>query len=543
MRIACGATHSMAVTENLELLAWGGNNHGQVGDGSKQLDPQRCQKFPVTIFKNNICACAAGKAHSLAVTSAGEVYAWGNNEDCLLGTGWESKQVVPKRIRLEDPHDPLKHCHVKAVSAGVKHSLALTDAGEVFAWGANEYGQLGDGTRAARRSPVKIIGGNVTAIASGWYHNLAITDTGDVWTWGFTSQDPSSGAQKILAPTLVINGGIQAVAAGATHSLALTESGEVLAWGGNDYGQLGDGTMSRRITPVTVALNCTQITAGSYHSIALDANTNVLQWGFMVDPAHGVWKSQTTPSSVYLEGGAFAIAAGGVHTMAISNKGSLWVWGGNSCGQIGDNLVEDRIDPVCTLPDGTMETIPLSVLVARAMKGPAEMAENKKQEERDAHKEKYAGKIIEPIRHSEYGVPELLQKSVGHRPKLGGSLGATYPLSFNNSMRPIYKASRSTGSLGFVPGTGFRPGTMGNTMETISWPEGPGTHNPNRRRRDFSHLQGGSQALALMGPKTDPGALALGSGTSRSRQRALPAAAATDGFGSWRHKALADSSP
>jgi len=199
----------MAVSEKLELLVWGGNYYGQVGDGAKPLLDQR---RALTIFKDGIVACAAGKAHSLAVTSAGEVWAWGNNDDCLLGTGWKPKQDVPAKIAIEG--------RVKAVSAGWKHSLALTEAGEVFAWGGNEYGQLGDGTRSARRSPVKIIGGNVTTIASGWYHNLAITDTGDVWTWGFTSQDPSSGAQNVLTPVLIINGGIKAIAAGSTHSLA-----------------------------------------------------------------------------------------------------------------------------------------------------------------------------------------------------------------------------------------------------------------------------------------------------------------------------------
>jgi len=515
MRIACGAQHSLAVSERLELLAWGGNYHGQVGDGSK-LD----QKLPVTIFKDKIKACAAGKATSLAVTTAGEVYAWGNNDDCLLGTGWKTKQDVPVLI-------PIEGCAkgIKAVSAGWKHCLALSEDGEVFAWGGNEYGQLGDGSRAPRRRPVKMIGGNVTAIASGWYHNLALTDTGDVWTWGFTSQDQHTGVQHILQPVLVINGGIQAIACGSTHSLALTVDGDVLAWGGNDYGQLGDGTQSRRMTPVTVAMNCIQIAAGSYHSIAVDANTNVLQWGFSMDhTSYGdghTWLNLLSPEKVEVEGGVFGVTAGGVHNLAISHNGEVIAWGGNSCGQIGDKSLKDRQVPKHVLPAGTMETIPLDDVIAKLLKGPAEMAAREAEEHRNEHRAKYAERSITPTRHSEYGVPELLQSIAGQRPRKGAALGATYPLCFNGSMRPLGKtASRSTGTLGFVPGTGFRPGSFGNTMQTMSWPEGPGTHNPNRRRR--------STALALMGNRTDP--LALQSGAQSSQLRALPAAAATDGF-------------
>jgi len=526
-RVACGTYHSMCVTEKLELYVWGGNFYGQVGWGTT---PDATT--PQAILRGTkVKWVAAGQASSLAVTAAGEVYAWGNNDECLLGTGSKLKQDVPTKVI---------NGGIKAVSAGWKHCLALTEAGEVFAWGGNDYGQLGDGTRTNRVRPVRVIAGNVKAIACGWYHNLAITEAGDVLTWGFTSQDPHSGIQRSLIPSLIINGGIKAIAAGATHNLALTEEGTILAWGGNGQGQLGDGTMSRRITPITIATNCIGIAAGSYHSVALDENYNVLQWGFTISQTHhhAHWNSETDLSKVHLDGGAFAVFAGGVHNIVIDHQGELHSWGGNSCGQIGNGKVSDKIWPFCVMPSGTMETIPLDEVIAAIMKGPAEMAKQEAKAVKDSDAHKYQPAVRRPsLSALERGVPELMRKSIGDRPRPGPGPGATYPLSYNGS-RGMPKSSCSTGSLGFVPGTGFRPGTLGNTMEAMRWPDGPGTMNPYRRKRNFVSSQ--SFALTDNFRRTDPAGLAaLGDSASLSGGQlhsvaALGIMAATDGFGSGR---------
>lgn len=485
--IACGAYHSMAVTETGQCIVWGGNYYGQVGNGSK-LD----QGTPVIVLKENVIACAAGRCHSLAVTRLGEVHAWGNNEDCLLGTGWKSKQDIP--VKVIDSG-------AKAVSAGWKHCLALTEAGEVLAWGGNEYGQLGDGSKMSRRSPVKVISGHIRAIASGWYHNLAITDTGDVLTWGFTSQDASSGEQLNLAPMLVINGGIKAIACGGTHSLALTEEGTILAWGGNDFGQLGDGTLTRRITPVTVATNCISIACGSYHSLALDENFNVVQWGFMMEATRygdGTWNNETTPSKVDIDNGAFAIAAGGVHTIATSHKGEVMAWGGNSCGQIGDGKLLDRQLPVTVLPSNTVETVPMSAIIAKMMRGPEELAIEAAKECKQREKAQQR-RSAPPLLSSDYGVPELLHRIVGDHPNDGACGGASYPLAYDGSAPSELVAPTCANTIGFIPGTGLRPSSIGPrtmtaTMKAVTWPAGPGANNPLRRRPSLVHI---GKALAL----------------------------------------------
>ena len=146
----------------------------QVGDGTV-VDVH----LPKMILPEGVKSCSAGKNHSIATMKDGSVLAWGCNDDCLLGTGWTVKQQEPKQVF------PDILSGVLDAAAGSKHNLALTEDGDVLAWGSNDYGQLGDGTTTARRKPVKVklSGGfsRARAIAAGWYHSVALTDSGEVF--------------------------------------------------------------------------------------------------------------------------------------------------------------------------------------------------------------------------------------------------------------------------------------------------------------------------------------------------------------------------
>ena len=145
---------------------------------------------------------------------------------------------------------------IVSVAAGYGHSLALTESGEVWAWGNNWYGQLGDGTTTDRYTPVLVEGlGDVVSIAAGYGHSLAFTESGEVWAWGDNGYgqlgDGTTTDRSI--PVLVEGlGDVVSIAAGYYHSLALTASGEAWSWGNNYYGQLGDGTTTDHYTPVQV---------------------------------------------------------------------------------------------------------------------------------------------------------------------------------------------------------------------------------------------------------------------------------------------------
>lgn len=210
---------------------------------------------------------AAGKGHSLAVDGAGEVRAWGDGRQGQLGNGQFAVHYAPTHVLGPDGTGRLEN--VVQVQAGRNHSLAVTADGQVWAWGENTYGQLGDGRwgMAARSAvPVRVLGPEgdgaleqVVAVAAGWDHSVALLRDGTVWAWGSRCQgqlgDGSRDANRwSVHPVQVAapggeNGlaGITAIACGAFHTLARRQDGSLLAWGGNHEGQLGRGDQDGRM--------------------------------------------------------------------------------------------------------------------------------------------------------------------------------------------------------------------------------------------------------------------------------------------------------
>lgn len=248
------------------MLAWGYNTDGQLGNGGTGSSD-----VPVNVSLpagTTVTAVAAGALHSLAVTSAGGVLAWGYNADGELGNGGTTNSDMPVVVKLP------KGTKVTAVAAGGYYSLALTSSGGVLAWGYNADGELGNGGKTNSDVPVKVklpAGTKITAIAAGSSlegvggatfgpgHSLAVTSTGGVLAWGYNTdgelgngtKTPSDVPVRVKLPP---GRKVTAIAAGELNSLAVTSSGAVLAWGGNNFGQLGDGSYQGSDLPVKVNL-------------------------------------------------------------------------------------------------------------------------------------------------------------------------------------------------------------------------------------------------------------------------------------------------
>ncbi len=186
---------------------------------------------------------------------------------------------------------------VTALAVGEYHTCALNATGRVMCWGKNDFGQLGDGTTTSRATPVEVSG---------------------------------------------LSSGVTAIAAGYDHTCAVTAAGGVKCWGYNFYGQLGDGTTTNRLVPVDVSglsSGITAIAAGSTHTCAMTAAGGVKCWGYDFAGALGddTPASRLTPVDVSgLSSGVAAIAAGGVHTCALTAAGGVKCWGDNGAGQLGD---------------------------------------------------------------------------------------------------------------------------------------------------------------------------------------------------------------
>jgi alpha-tubulin suppressor-like RCC1 family protein len=250
--------------------------------------------------------------------------AWGLNQDGELGDGTNTDSSTPVEVR--DPNDPSGYLSsVKALTAGSSHSLALKDDGTIWAWGNNESGQLGDETNANSTQPVKVANlSGVEAISGGGApsYSLALKDDGTVWAWGDNraSQGTRIGGQlgddEITSSNTPLQvsdlpGGIEAIAAGAEHGLALKDDGTVWAWGNNWFGQLGDGTTTDG-TQTTCEVT---MIGGRTSSSCPDSNT---------------------PVQMSEVSGIEAIAAGGAHGLALKDDGTVWAWGMNQDGQLGN---------------------------------------------------------------------------------------------------------------------------------------------------------------------------------------------------------------
>ncbi|MFC0598251.1 Ig-like domain repeat protein [Streptomyces palmae] len=365
-------TPAAAATGGGEVLTWGRNTYGQLGNGTTTPSTQPGSTVPIRAdLPEGVTATAVsgGYGFSVALTSTGQVLAWGQNDVGQLGDGTFTDSTTPVEVDLP------AGTTVTAIATGDDHVLALTSSGEVLAWGYNEWGQLGNGTIGVDSNvPVSVhlpAGTTVTAISCGAGHSLALTSTGEVLAWGDNDLGQLGDGTTVnrdepVEVSLPAGTTATAIAGGDDHSLALTSTGEVLAWGYNAYGQLGNGTTTSSSLPVTVLLpagaDVTSLAAGhGFQSFALLSTGQVLAWGDNTygQLGDGTTTRRTAPVQVLLPAGTqvTALASGDDHTIAATASGRLLSWGYNRYGQLGDGTTTNRAQPEeVELPEGTTVT-------------------------------------------------------------------------------------------------------------------------------------------------------------------------------------------
>lgn len=327
--IAAGNAHSLAVNSAGQVWTWGDNTHGQLGDGTTS-DRWAPVHVAGTGTASIVVSAAGGNRHSLAITLTGAVVAWGSNANGALGLGLQSAGplLTPATVPGLPPL-------MIQVAAGADHSLALAHNGEVWAWGNNAYGQLGNNSFNNAPSPVKVpnlSGVRFIAAATSGFSSFAVKHDGSVWAWGSNATgqlgvDPVQVAKSsvpLQVTTADPGTGNIAVAAGFAHCLALNQDGSVWAWGSNSSGQLGRPIGASSFLPVNVAGQTggsgnIQIAAGAFHSVALKSNGQILAWGKNDTGQLGLASGadQTTPALVVTLPGLQQVAAGARHTMML----------------------------------------------------------------------------------------------------------------------------------------------------------------------------------------------------------------------------------
>jgi alpha-tubulin suppressor-like RCC1 family protein len=273
---SAGTRFSLALCSDGTVAAWGGGMSGQLGNNNAadSLVPVAVTTSGVLAGKT-VVAISAGGSHSLALCSDGTLVAWGGNDQGQLGINSTTFSSVPVAVSTSGV---LAGKSVVAISAGGSHSLALCSDGTIAAWGRNFDGQLGNASNANSLVPVVVsasgvlAGRTVVAIAAGGNHSLALSTDGVVTAWGDGSAGNlgNNNNSDSLVPVAVSTSGvlagkiITAVSAGDGHSLALCSDGTLTAWGRNIEGQMGDNSTTSRLSPVLVST--APLTAGERFS-------------------------------------------------------------------------------------------------------------------------------------------------------------------------------------------------------------------------------------------------------------------------------------
>lgn len=340
--ITAGYQQTCALTSAGGVKCWGSNSDGQLGNN----DPNHINSnTPVNVngLTSGVIAITAGARHTCALTNSGGMKCWGQNSSNQLGDGSGTEKLVPVNVSGLTSG-------VSAISAGEVHTCALTTSGGLKCWGANSYGQLGDGTTSPHSAPGDVSGltSGVSAISAGNFHTCALVTGGGMKCWGKNSEgqvgDGTTGSPR-TTPTFVTNltSGVAWISSGISHTCAVTTSGRAKCWGQQDstYPRLGDGTAIQRTTAINVSgfINGGgPLEAGGFHTCGLGVYGGVQCWGMndMGQLGDGSNINKNIPVNVSGLSNAIAISGGYRHTCALTAAGGVKCWGDNMYGQLGN---------------------------------------------------------------------------------------------------------------------------------------------------------------------------------------------------------------
>jgi alpha-tubulin suppressor-like RCC1 family protein len=330
--------------------AWGSGGSGQLGNNCTTN-----RSSPVSVLGNytDWCQISAGFNFSLGLRTNGTAWAWGQNSCGQIG----DNTVVSKSSPVSVIGGFTDWCQVSA--GQFCHSLGVRQNGTAWAWGGGANGRLGDNSTTNRSSPVSVVGGftDWCQASAGCVHSVAVRQNGTAWAWGAATSG-ALGDNTVVSkssPVSVVGGftdWCQVSAGCRTNSIAVRQNGTAWAWGRGTNGELGDNTTDDKSSPVSVVGGFTdwcQVSTGGSNSFGLRTNGTVWAWGqnFFGNLGDNTTVAKSSPVSVI---GGFTdwcqVSGGASHSLAVRQNGTAWAWGLNGCGRLGDDTATSRRSPV-----------------------------------------------------------------------------------------------------------------------------------------------------------------------------------------------------
>ncbi|WP_224998621.1 putative Ig domain-containing protein [Cesiribacter sp. SM1] len=330
----------MIAQESDKLFGWGLNDKGQLAKGVQQA------KQPANVaVGTSWSVISTHEFHSLGIKTDGTLWAWGRNNYGQLGDGTYTEQITPVQIGVDSDW--------KIVSTGAHHTVAIKKDGTLWAWGFNQSGELGDGTNISKITPVQTsTDTDWLMISVGAYHTVALKNDGTLWAWGDNTAGRLGNGNESSSntPELIAEGSRwKAVNAGLMNTIAIKEDGTLWAWGANWLGLLGyEGEDSKVPVQIGSDTDWEVVDLGYYNATAIKRDGTLWTWGSKDNGmlADGTTANRYRPTQIGNETSWKKVNAFYSHTLAIKTDGSLWAWGSNDSGQLGNGTLQAETTPV-----------------------------------------------------------------------------------------------------------------------------------------------------------------------------------------------------
>lgn len=348
--VAIGNNYQVALQADGTLWTWGKNPYGQLGNGSAE-EVYAMRVNPVEIDTAGADQVVAGGYSSFSIKADGTRWAWGVNDRYQFGDGTTSNSSSPIQIGTDTDWSQLES------SPNGRHFVAIKADGTLWAWGYNDYGQLGsNGVPYLAYDPIQIgTESDWASVAAGDGYTLAIKSGGSLWAWGHNNVGQlgdGTTSDKFVPTRIGTASDWASVSAGDVHALAVKSDGSLWAWGRNSYGQLGDNTTVDKLVPTRIGTKTdwSSVSAGYYLSGAIKQGGTLWMWGW--NPfgylGDGSYTDKHIPTQIGAATDWSILAVGDSFSGAIKTDGTLWMWGENYRGQLGDGTTSSKSTPTQT---------------------------------------------------------------------------------------------------------------------------------------------------------------------------------------------------